>query len=157
MSGGSSSSSAVGPNLFTYLTVPSTYSDALGAVAPVGAGNATELPVCTGLYHSGCYFPGGVTERNQFYGPGYWNIDLVLAKQFKITERVNLQFRGELYNAFNHHNLYLLTANGAVDTMASLTDQYGNPIAPQIQAKRGGYGDANDERRNVQFGLKLIF
>jgi hypothetical protein len=35
-------------------------------------------------------------------GPGINNWDISLAKVFRLTEKVNLEFRGDLYNAFNH-------------------------------------------------------
>jgi carboxypeptidase family protein len=35
-------------------------------------------------------------------GPGINNWDISLAKIFRLTEKVNLEFRGDLYNAFNH-------------------------------------------------------
>jgi len=62
-----------------------------------------------------------------------------------------LQFRGELYNAFNHHNLYILPFN--LDVSGGL---------PAVQADKGGVnpngpGSSTDERRNVQFALKLTF
>ena len=41
-------------------------------------------------------------RRNQFYGPGYVNFDLALAKTVKFTERVQLEARFESYNLFNH-------------------------------------------------------
>ena len=34
-----------------------------------------------------------------------WNLDYSLFKTFPVYERVSLQFRGELFNAFNHANL----------------------------------------------------
>ncbi|HEV8188838.1 MAG TPA: TonB-dependent receptor [Pyrinomonadaceae bacterium] len=42
--------------------------------------------------------------RNIFTAPSYWNVDLGFIKTFAITERVNLQFRTEMFNAFNHAN-----------------------------------------------------
>jgi Carboxypeptidase regulatory-like domain/TonB-dependent Receptor Plug Domain len=42
--------------------------------------------------------------RNIFVAPGYWNVDMGFVKVFPITERVKLQFRTELFNAFNHAN-----------------------------------------------------
>jgi hypothetical protein len=51
--------------------------------------------------------------RNVFRGRGYWNINLGIYKAFFLSERFTLQFRGELYNAFNHANLYI--QNGNVD------------------------------------------
>ena len=37
-------------------------------------------------------------------GPVYYNSDLAILRGFKFTERVNLQFRVEMFNAFNHVN-----------------------------------------------------
>ena len=42
--------------------------------------------------------------RNIFRGPNYWNVDLGIVKLFDITERFKLQFRTEMFNAFNHPN-----------------------------------------------------
>ncbi len=38
-------------------------------------------------------------------GPGSWNIDMALQKQFRITEKQHLEFRGSFYNVLNHANL----------------------------------------------------
>jgi hypothetical protein len=38
-------------------------------------------------------------------GPGMWNVDLGLGKEFAIVERVRLRVRGDMFNAFNHTNL----------------------------------------------------
>jgi outer membrane receptor protein involved in Fe transport len=35
-------------------------------------------------------------------GPGLWNLDFSMAKNFTITERLHLQFRADLFNALNH-------------------------------------------------------
>ena len=73
-------------------------------------------------------------------------------KNFKLTERFTMQFRGEFYNIFNHHNLYIQTLN--LD--ANLTWRIRS-----LQAEKGGIygyaGQPNDERRNIQFALKLLF
>jgi carboxypeptidase family protein/TonB-dependent receptor-like protein len=42
--------------------------------------------------------------RNIFTAPSYWNVDLGFIKTFAITERVKVQFRTEMFNAFNHAN-----------------------------------------------------
>lgn len=42
---------------------------------------------------------------NTFRGPRFWNTDLSLFKNFRITERLKGQFRAESFNIFNHVNL----------------------------------------------------
>lgn len=42
--------------------------------------------------------------RNIFVAPNYWNIDFGFIKTFNITETVRIQFRTEMFNAFNHPN-----------------------------------------------------
>jgi hypothetical protein len=44
---------------------------------------------------------GNAPRTINCYGPGYLNTDLSLNKSFKVTERVNAQFRAEALNAFN--------------------------------------------------------
>ena len=44
---------------------------------------------------------GNTPRTTNCYGPGYLNTDLSLNKTFKVTERVNAQFRAEALNAFN--------------------------------------------------------
>ena len=113
------------------------------------------VPTCTGLYHTGCtYSTSGrsIGGRNAFAGPGYWNVDFVAAKTFKLTERFSMQFRGELYNVFNHHNFYIQSGN--LDIEGGLTAIQAVKGSPSVGAFNG---TLPDERRNIQFGLKLIF
>jgi len=140
----------VGPNLYNFLDLPQDASSGL----PIGTGNSLSNPVCTGLDGVGCSFSLSGPQparRNAYPSPGYWNFNFVFAKTFKLTERFNLQLRGEMYNAFNHSNVYIQPFN--LDVSGGL---------PAVQADKGGvnpYGPGTqyDERRNVQFGLKLNF
>jgi carboxypeptidase family protein/TonB-dependent receptor-like protein len=43
-------------------------------------------------------------SRNFFRGPGAWNEDLSLFKNFRITERIKTRLTGDFFNAFNHPN-----------------------------------------------------
>jgi len=144
---------AVGPNDFNYMQLPG----GTNGFAVAGTGDALQVPnqsifcptvnggnpfTCSGL---------GMPQRNNFFGPGYWNIDWNFYKNFKVTERFTLQFRSEFYNIFNHHNMYIQA--GDLD-VSSLT-------TPYIQSEKGGIygyaGEPSDERRNIQFALKLMF
>ena len=149
---GNSSLAAVSPNLFNWLALP--IDPASGT--PVGAGDALAVPNCAQLDHGQCVYsltglPQG--HRNAYSGPGFWNFNFVVATSFKLTERFNLQFRGEFYNAFNHSNYYINASNLDVESGTGVT---------AIQALKGIPGGnvittLPDERRNIQFGLKLNF
>ncbi|HEY6989479.1 MAG TPA: TonB-dependent receptor, partial [Bryobacteraceae bacterium] len=47
--------------------------------------------------------PGNL-GRGAIRGPGFWNVDLSLGKNFRFTETVQLQIRMDAFNAFNHTN-----------------------------------------------------
>lgn len=70
---------------------------------------------------SGAQIRPGDLSRNAVYGPGMWNVDLGLAKTFVLKERLNLQIRGDFFNAFNHTNLGGLDTNTSDSTFGQLT------------------------------------
>ncbi len=99
-------------------------------------------PIC-GCSDFGPY-PANMSKRNQFRGPGYWNFDAALYKNIKLSERYSIQLRGEMFNAFNHANLFVLPG----------TNDVANPV---VGATKGLTPNGNLERRNVQLALKFIF
>jgi len=52
----------------------------------------------------------GNSARNVAWGPSFWNFDFGINKQFPINESVHVDFRLEMFNAFNHTNF--LRPNG---------------------------------------------
>jgi hypothetical protein len=74
-------------------------------------------------------------------GPGRHVWDLSLRKQFALTEAVRLQFRGDMFNMFNHVNLSL--NNGGL-------------VTSQAAANYGTITNAAPGRQ-VQLGLRLTF
>lgn len=67
----------------------------------------------------------GNEKVNQFQNPGFAQTDLALKKTTDITERVNLELRGDFINAFNRPNL-----NG-VDTNAQDGTNFGTSSSTQ--------------------------
>lgn len=60
--------------------------------------------------------PGNASRRS-FYGPGMLNFDLILAKNFQLSESKALQFRLETFNTFNHAQFFGPAAvNGDIDS-----------------------------------------
>jgi outer membrane receptor protein involved in Fe transport len=46
-------------------------------------------------------------QRNDQRNPSYWNLDLRLAKEFSVNQRVQLQLTGEVFNVLDDHTLRL--------------------------------------------------
>ena len=79
----------------------------------------------------------GNAGRNIVDGPGYQSFNAALVKNTVLSERVNLQFRAEAFNFFNHPNF-------------NLPDNFlGSPTFGRITSAR--------DPRHIQFGLKLLF
>ena len=79
-------------------------------------------------------------------GPGYFDTDLSLQKNFPFTETMKLQFRADFINAFNRVNL---NAPGTSVPTGSL----GGPGANTGM----GIVSGSQAPRNIQFALKLYF
>jgi len=58
-----------------------------------------------GAYSTPAPFTFGNTTRNSLRGPGLFDADWGLHKNFKLTERFNLLFSWDVFNVFNHANL----------------------------------------------------
>jgi len=160
----------LGGNNFDYITIdPTNYAFYTNSV--LGISEFGECGVGEGAT-TGCPFPAQMYRRNSFRSPGQWNVDLGVYKNFKVTERMSLQLRGEAFNIANHSNLFVQGSGADASTtiFPFYFDQDGNffpagnvqctvgtcPAA--VTAKKGGFGDAAlDERRNLQLGIKLIF
>ncbi len=95
--------------------------------------------------------------RNVFTAPGFWNADFGLIKVFTLTERFRLQFRTEIFNAFNHANFdnprdassgspSILSAVFAQTCCAAVS-----PPSTQTIIQTG------ESSRVIQFALKLTF
>jgi hypothetical protein len=123
---GADNPALAGTNVFNYIDYRNLNTTAGGFLNPV------SLTSDFGPY------PSNLIGRGAITGPGNWNLDLGIYKRFFLTERYNLQFRAEMFNAFNHANLFI---DGTTLDVASGTF---------IQANRFG-------RRQIQLALKFIF
>ncbi len=76
---------------------------------------------------------GSEPRTSNCYGPGYVNSDLSLNKSFRLTERVNAEFRAEALNAFNtpQFNAPSLTSDNAASG-GKITGTLGFPRLVQL-------------------------
>jgi len=90
-----------------------------------------EVPIITA---SGASARPGTLGRNALRGHGFWNIDLALSKSLAITERVRLQIRGDLFNAFNHTSFSSINTNIRSSGFGLFTSTRGARVA-QLNAR----------------------
>jgi len=127
-------------NCFTLPTVP----DAMAATCLPSSFSGAATPAPSGQVY--CQNLMGNESRNSVIGPGFYNLEFSVFKNLHITERVNVQFRTEFFNVFNHASFLAPIAN------STLFDSTGAPVA--------GAGSINTlavPAREVQFGLKVLF
>jgi len=79
----------------------------------------------------------GNFARNGVEGPGAYNLDLAFFKTTRLTENISLQYRWEMFNAFNHANL-------------------GSPVN-NFQSAAFGQINTVTGPRIMQMGLKAVF
>jgi hypothetical protein len=111
---------------------PANSSDCAAASGP---GLALEL--AAGL---GC---GGNLGRNAFTTPGYFNIDMRLARRFALTERLNVDVIADMFNLFNRDNIE------SVNVLCDPGAGAGGCLA--------GQPTASFDARQFQFALKVNF
>jgi Carboxypeptidase regulatory-like domain len=104
------------------------------ATASQGGGFAWFDP---GNYANAAGFGTCAPQIGSLRGPGLYNWDLSLQKNFQLTERFKLQFRSDFLNAFNRVNLSV--PNTTVATSTTGVIQHAQPA------------------RNIQFALKLYY
>jgi hypothetical protein len=82
------------PNEFTLLDLTPLQATAGRYVNPI-TGNTDFGP-----------YPADMTKRDDFRGPGAWNVDYAVGKRFRFGNDKAVMTRLEVYNLFNHHNMY---------------------------------------------------
>jgi hypothetical protein len=98
----------------------------------------TSFNVPGAVWSTPAQYTYGDAGRNILRGPSRFNLDTSLFKDVAVSERVHVQFRGELFNVLNHPQFDLPNAS------------IGNAQAGIISATLG-------TPRDIQLGLRLMF
>jgi hypothetical protein len=130
-------------------------------------GNVNEW-VNLNCFTASTYGSAGDLGRNVLRGPGYAETDIGVTKNTRITERVMVTFKAEIFNIFNHPNLSV--PGGTImnpGTNCGPSVYYNNDSTPQAQAcfaptgasitSMVGSGGLPDVARQTQFSVKLVF
>jgi len=85
-------------------------------------------------------------------GPGLWNTDVSLKKNFAIKESKNLQVSADMFNAFNHVNL-------SVPSSTTAFINQGSAAVPNLVANNGAgqITTTATTSRQLQIGAKFTF
>jgi len=157
-------------NFFARSGLPTTVLDGNTFIAnwtpSGGIGIATVVPGvqaqggCSNGF-SQCLNPAGFTTattsfsnqtRNQFRGPGFFDSDFTINKNFKLTERMGLGIGANFYNVFNHPNF--------ANPDSVLGDStFGKPLTT-VAPPTGPYGAffaGLPSGRIIQFQGKVVF
>lgn len=99
----------------------------------------------------------GNLGRNTVIGPGFNNFDFSLTKNNRVNEDINLQFRVEFFNIFNHPNFStpnnvgeVIGAGGGGDIV--FADESGVPVG-----NAGQIFKTVNTSRQIQFALRIEF
>jgi hypothetical protein len=95
--------------------------------------------------------------RNMFEAQSYWNLDLGITKIFTVTERANVEFRMEMFNALNHSNFDNprdASTGSPVYTSSLFAQACCSTVAPPSTQTIIQTGESG---RVIQFALKVIF
>ncbi|MEP6945694.1 MAG: carboxypeptidase regulatory-like domain-containing protein [Acidobacteriota bacterium] len=120
----------------------------------------------------------GNLGRNALSGPTFKQVDMIVSKRFRFTEKLNFEFRTEIFNIFNQANFTnpSTTLNNALPTLAfnAATSVYSattsNAVQPGQAFTQGAAGATFGvlratvgrtvglgSNRQIQFGLRFNF
>jgi hypothetical protein len=126
---------------------PPTAAQVAGAgCAPVTSTTPAKGALCTPLAGQ-----NGNIGRDVFRATPNWQVDMALQREFGLTEKLKLEFRGEAFNVFNHPNFGLPNATLTAANFGQPTTMLNGAlvgVSPLYQI--GG-------PRSMQFSLKLTF
>lgn len=111
-------------------------------------GSAVITPPADGTF--------GNMGRNIFRGPAFHNWDMSVTKLWKLSERMQLQLRGEFFNILNHSNF----AGVTTDLSDAVFDPTANDVGlvtatPDVNASNPVIGSGGS--RHIQLGAKIIW
>jgi hypothetical protein len=90
----------------------------------------------------------GTLGRNALRMPGVRNVDVNMVKNFNFTEAIKLQFRAEVFNLFNHPQVWGLNTGFSADNPGG---------AISATAKNFGQASSYRDARTLQLALRFSF
>jgi len=106
------------------------------------AGSAQSSAALLTWFNTACFAPvpqgavrPGNAGRYTVRGPGFFNLDAALLKNFSITERAHLQFRLETFNTMNWVNPSGFASTNITSTVFGQISTFRAPRRAQLSLK----------------------
>ena len=87
----------------------------------------------------------GTAGRNILHGPRLFALDFSIFRKFQISERINLELRGEAFNLTNTPHF------------DNPNTTFGSPSFGEVTTAKGNQSSAVNENRQLQVGLRVWF
>ncbi len=91
-------------------------------------------------------------NRNQFRGPGYFDMDMTIMRTFRIKERTTLKAGIQAFNILNHPNFANPDSGVGDSTFGQITGMAGTPTSPY-----GSFLGFDSSPRIIQLTAKITF
>ncbi|MGH9900628.1 MAG: TonB-dependent receptor domain-containing protein, partial [Pyrinomonadaceae bacterium] len=101
----------------------------------------------------------GTLGRNALRGPGAWQLDFTLRRDFRFGEQKSLQFRTEFFNIFNHPNFGNYESRIGAPFFGQSTQMLGRSLRQAGSSVGAGFNSQFQigGPRSIQFALKFQF
>ena len=99
----------------------------------------------------------GSARRGDCLGPGYFQTDLALYKNIRLTDRVKVQFRWDIFNVFNNKNFLFAGLDATMDASSVTLNAAGDTIENATIPSNFGQATRTRDPRQMQFGLKILW
>ncbi len=134
-----------------------------GQFDPCGTSDAGGLPLSP--FFIPCDGNVGSSRRNQLIGPGLSQWDMSLYKNTKITEKLSVELRWEVYNLLNRANFHYFPDNNVLGTCTtvlagggcSASEHAFGTIVKTSDVAAGNPVIGQGGPRNMNFSLKFSF
>ena len=121
----------------------------IGNAKAVKRGTISSLGKVTGVsraaFANAPYGQNVSIHRNQYYGPSFFDTDLVFQKTQTLHNQMKIVFRAESYNVLNHPNM-------AAPYSGTISSVYFGVSTSQV-----GQNDGTTGARQLQGALKFVF
>jgi Carboxypeptidase regulatory-like domain len=132
---------------------PNTVANVLSGIGQQSCVNGNSQCLNTAAFGAANLFTTFPNQRrNQYRGPHFFDSDVTVGKNFKLTERFTFNFTTNFYNIFNHPNFANPDVNFADGTFGQIQVTTAPPTGPY-----GSFFPGLPSGRIIQFAGKIIF